>query len=94
MTTRHAKVTSRSVQITASYTSTVQPLWDDRYKILGGKTGHTEAAGYCLLIEAEVGKRVVVIALLGGNTPDGRFQDFARLIDWLEPHRQATPAGR
>jgi D-alanyl-D-alanine carboxypeptidase len=90
MTTRHAKVVSRSEEITASYTSTVQPLWDSHPRILGGKTGHTEGAGYCLLIEAEVGKRVVVMAFLGGKTADARFADFARVVAWLE----ATAAPR
>jgi D-alanyl-D-alanine endopeptidase (penicillin-binding protein 7) len=94
MTTRHAQVVSRSEQITASYTSTVQPLWDPhpkpkakakaKAKILGGKTGHTDGAGYCLLIEAEIGKRVVVMAFLGGKTADARFADFARIVAWLE----------
>jgi len=84
MTTRHARVVSRSEAIAASYTSTVQPLWDDHFKIVGGKTGHTQAAGHCLLIEAEVAGRVVVIALLGGTTSHVRFDDFARLVRWLE----------
>lgn len=83
MTTRHAQVVSKSEQITASYTSTVRPLWDARYKILGGKTGHTDGAGYCLLIEAEVGKRPVVMAFLGGRTDAARFADFAKIMAWL-----------
>jgi len=83
MTTRRARVVSRSEAVAASYTSTVQPLWDDRYKILGGKTGHTSGAGYCLLISAQLAGRPVVIALLGGKTASARFDDFARLADWL-----------
>lgn len=83
MTTRHATVVSTSARITAHYTSTVQPLWDDRYKILGGKTGHTDAAGYCLLIEVELDHRPIVMAFLGGATSDARFADFARLVRWL-----------
>jgi D-alanyl-D-alanine carboxypeptidase len=84
MTMRHARVVSRSEAITASYTSTVQPLWDTHYKILGGKTGHTDGAGYCLLVEAEVARRVVVMAFLGGKTAEARFVDFARVVAWLE----------
>jgi D-alanyl-D-alanine endopeptidase (penicillin-binding protein 7) len=83
MTTRHARVVSRSDEITARYTSTVRPLWESRYKILGGKTGHTDGAGYCLLIEAEISGRLVVIALLGGKTDAARFEDFAHLAAWL-----------
>lgn len=84
MTTRHAQVVSKSEEITASYTSTVAPLWDKHPKILGGKTGHTDGAGYCLLIEAEVERRVVVMAFLGGRTAAARFSDFAKLVAWLE----------
>ncbi|TMQ13024.1 MAG: D-alanyl-D-alanine carboxypeptidase [Deltaproteobacteria bacterium] len=84
MTTRHAQVVSRSAAVTASYTSTVRPLWDPHYKILGGKTGHTDAAGYCLLISIDVAGRRLVISLLGGKTPGARFDDFARLVEWLD----------
>jgi len=96
MTTRHARVMSRSAAIAASYTSTVQPLWDRRYKILGGKTGHTDAAGYCLLISAEVAGRRVVMALLAGTTSQARFDDLARLIAWLaaEPPGPGASAAR
>lgn len=85
MTTRSATVVSKTEEITAHYTSTVQPLWDrdKRYKILGGKTGHTDGAGYCLLVEVALERRVVVMAFLGGKTSEARFTDFAKLIDWL-----------
>lgn len=83
MTTRHATVTSRSGGVTAEYTSTVAPLWNDHLKVRGGKTGHTEAAGYCLIIEVELGKRTVVIALLGGETSEARFRDLDALVAWL-----------
>lgn len=87
LTTRHRTVTSRSGKITAHYTSTVAPLWDARYPIRGGKTGHTEAAGYCLAIVATLGHRDVAFAFLGGAAPADRFEDFAKLADWLaNPH--------
>jgi D-alanyl-D-alanine carboxypeptidase len=84
MTTRRARVVSRSEAITASYTSTVRPLWDDHYRIIGGKTGHTDGAGYCLLIEAQIARHAVVMAFLGGKAPGARFADFARVVAWLE----------
>ena len=92
MTTRHARITSKSEEITARYTSTVKPLWDPRYKILAGKTGHTDAAGYCLLIAVKLGERRFVIALLGGQTPDQRFRDFEALMAWLEAELPAPSA--
>jgi len=61
-------------------------------KILGGKTGHTDAAGYCLIIEAEIDHRAVVMAFLGGKTSDARFTDFAKVVRWLaRPTVAAAP---
>jgi len=81
--TRYARVVSQSEAVTIDYTSTVRPLWNRRFTILGGKTGHTEKAGYCLLIGAHIGTRSVVMALLGAPTYDARFDDFERLAAWL-----------
>ena len=83
MTMRHATVVSESGAITAHYTSTVAPLWDDRFTIRGGKTGHTGAAGYCLVIVARIGRRDVAMAFLGGAEPGARFDDFAKLAQFL-----------
>jgi D-alanyl-D-alanine endopeptidase (penicillin-binding protein 7) len=84
MTTKWAKVTSKSGDIVADYTSTIAPLWNPRYKIVGGKTGWTEAAGYCEVVAAEVGGRTVVIALLGAARRQARYDDFMALARWLE----------
>jgi len=81
--TRYARVTSLSEVVTIDYRSTVRPLWNRRYHILGGKTGHTEAAGYCVLVGVRIGERSFVIALLGAPTYDARFDDVDRLVAWL-----------
>lgn len=83
LTTRHADIASTDGSITASYTSTVWPLWSKRYRIAGGKTGHTEAAGYCVAIAAHVGTRDVVMTFLGAPTRAASFEDFDSLADYL-----------
>jgi len=48
----------------------------------GVKTGHTEAAGYCLVFEAAHTDRRLVGVVLGEKTDAGRFTDAAALLDW------------
>jgi D-alanyl-D-alanine endopeptidase (penicillin-binding protein 7) len=84
MTTRWARVTSRTGEVVAEYTSTIAPLWNTRYKVVGGKTGWTEAAGYCEVVAAEIGGRTVVIALLGAARRQARYDDFMALARWID----------
>ncbi|HEY5950327.1 MAG TPA: serine hydrolase [Kofleriaceae bacterium] len=86
MRTRYARITSQSEAVTIEYKSTVLPLWSKQYKIRGGKTGTTDAAGHCMVIGAEIDGRAVTIALLGGDTANSRFLDFARVAHWLDTH--------
>lgn len=54
-----------------------------KYKgALGVKTGYTDKAGYCLLFAAKRGKTVQLGVVLGSPTPNRRFADAARLLDW------------
>jgi len=87
MTMRYTRVISQSADVVADYKSTVQPLWDKRYRIRGGKTGWTEEAGYCLIISAEIGERTVVMAFLGAKHKDARYGDFAKIAEWLAESR-------
>ena len=84
MRTRYARIRSQDEAITIDYKSTVKPLWSKLYKIRGGKTGTTDAAGHCLLIALDVGDRTYTLALLGGETANSRFLDFAKLAHWLD----------
>jgi D-alanyl-D-alanine endopeptidase (penicillin-binding protein 7) len=84
MRTRYARITSKSEAVTIDYKSTVLPLWDRHYKIRGGKTGTTEAAGHCMLIGTTIAGREVTIAFMGGESVNSRFLDFAKLARWLD----------
>jgi D-alanyl-D-alanine endopeptidase (penicillin-binding protein 7) len=54
------------------------------YPVLGGKTGYTEAASYCLIVAARVEGRSLAMALLGSHGKDTRFADFGRVASWFK----------
>jgi len=51
--------------------------------VIGIKTGSTNAAGYCLLFEAQHGGTLIGVVLDSSATnPRARFTDAARLLNW------------
>lgn len=48
----------------------------------GVKTGHTSAAGYCLVSAAERGGAPVIALVFGCDSADACFRDSAALFDW------------
>jgi serine-type D-Ala-D-Ala endopeptidase (penicillin-binding protein 7) len=94
MSTRWAEVKSKSGYNKIQYGSTNQPLIAGTYKVLGGKTGFTKAAGYCFVTGAEIDDHAYVIAVLGGDGKQTRFADFSRMAAWLDdgaPGAQVKP---
>jgi D-alanyl-D-alanine endopeptidase (penicillin-binding protein 7) len=84
MRTRYARISSKSEAVTIDYKSTVSPLWNRQFKIRGGKTGTTEAAGHCMVIGAKIDDRNITMVFLGGDSGNSRFVDFARLARRLD----------
>jgi len=56
-------------------------LWLDP-TVDGVKTGHTEAAGYCLIASSKRGSRRLLSVLLGGTSESGRAQESLKLLNW------------
>jgi D-alanyl-D-alanine carboxypeptidase (penicillin-binding protein 5/6) len=56
-------------------------LWLDP-SIDGVKTGHTEAAGYCLIASSKRGPRRLLSVLLGATSENGRAQESQKLLNW------------
>src|SRR6185436_10046616 len=56
-------------------------LWIDP-SVDGVKTGHTEAAGYCLIASSRRGGRRLLSVLLGATSEAGRAQESLRLLNW------------
>jgi D-alanyl-D-alanine carboxypeptidase (penicillin-binding protein 5/6) len=56
-------------------------LWSDP-SVDGVKTGHTEAAGYCLVASAQRGGRRLLSVLLGSTSEAARAQESLKLLNW------------
>ena len=66
------------------YGTTNQPLVTRKHDVIGGKTGYTEAAGYCFVTGARANGREVVMAFLHADGKQTRFADFDRVATWIE----------
>ncbi len=56
-------------------------LWTDPY-VDGVKTGHTDAAGWCLIASAKRGERRVLSVVLGANSDASRAVESQKLLNW------------
>ncbi|MGE5185118.1 MAG: D-alanyl-D-alanine carboxypeptidase family protein [Acidobacteriota bacterium] len=77
------------------YATTNEPLRAKRYDVIGGKTGYTDAAGYCFITAARFDGKEVVMAFYGAEGKQTRFADFNRVAAWIErgaPGAKAVPA--
>jgi D-alanyl-D-alanine carboxypeptidase (penicillin-binding protein 5/6) len=68
------------------YNNITQPnrnrlLWIDP-SVDGVKTGHTEAAGYCLIASSHRGGRRLLAVLLGSTSEATRAQESLKLLNW------------
>lgn len=103
MGTTTAEVRSKSAYAKIRYNTTNVPMILAQWKVMGGKTGYTHAAGYCFITGAEVAGRHYVFAFLGADGKDTRFADFTRAARWIDagapgakvaPRTKAAPAAR
>jgi serine-type D-Ala-D-Ala carboxypeptidase (penicillin-binding protein 5/6) len=56
-------------------------LWADP-SVDGMKTGHTDAAGYCLVSTAQRGDRRVISVLVGAESEATRAEESLKLLNW------------
>jgi D-alanyl-D-alanine carboxypeptidase (penicillin-binding protein 5/6) len=68
------------------YNNITQPnrnrlLWLDP-TVDGMKTGHTDAAGYCLIASSKRGERRLLSVLLGSTSEATRAQESQKLLNW------------
>jgi len=68
------------------YNNITQPnrnrlLWTDA-SVDGVKTGHTEAAGWCLIASAKHGERRVLAVVLGAASDAARANEAQKLLTW------------
>ena len=58
-------------------------LNQDAYKIIAGKTGYIEEAGYCLVSQVEKDGHQVIGVVLGTESKEARFLEMKGLIWWV-----------
>jgi len=68
------------------YNNITQPnrnrlLWSDPH-VDGMKTGHTDAAGWCLVATALRGDRRVLVVVLGASSDAARASEAQKLLNW------------
>jgi D-alanyl-D-alanine carboxypeptidase (penicillin-binding protein 5/6) len=68
------------------YNNITQPnrnrlLWLDP-AVDGVKTGHTEAAGYCMIASSRRNGRRLLAVVLGSTSESGRAQEALKLLNW------------
>src|SRR5438309_1322917 len=71
----------RDKKLTITQPNRNRLLWLDS-SVDGVKTGHTDAAGYCLIASSKRGPRRLLSVLLGGASENGRAQDSLKLLNW------------
>jgi D-alanyl-D-alanine endopeptidase (penicillin-binding protein 7) len=66
------------------YANTNRTLHRASYHSLGGKTGYTNEAKYCLVTASQVGERRLAFVFLGADGELTRYGDFNRVWTWME----------
>jgi D-alanyl-D-alanine carboxypeptidase len=72
---------------TINYANTNRVLHRDRFRVLGGKTGYTDEAGYCLITGVEMAGRRLAFVFLNADGELTRFADFNRVVGWMDVNR-------
>jgi D-alanyl-D-alanine carboxypeptidase (penicillin-binding protein 5/6) len=75
-------IAGRKVQVNSTdYLLSEFPV--DGINIFGGKTGHTEEAGYCFIgdFKNEADREIISI-VMGTNSNEGRFVETKKLVKW------------
>jgi D-alanyl-D-alanine endopeptidase (penicillin-binding protein 7) len=85
------EVVSKNGKRKVEYTNTNTPLITKRFDVIGGKTGFTDPAGYCLVSAAKIKGRPVVLAFYGAPEKQDRFDDFNAVAGWIEDGAEGAP---
>lgn len=65
-------------------------LWRDK-SVDGLKTGHTEAAGYCLVSSAKRGDMRLISVVMGTSSEDARVKETQKLLNYGFRYYETTP---
>jgi len=67
-----------------AFHNTNRLLQSNRWRIGLSKTGYIDESGRCLVMQAELNQRPVLIVLLDAEGKDSRFGDANRIRQWME----------
>lgn len=73
------------------YANTNRMLHRERFKTIGGKTGYTRPAGYCLISASRIAGHRLAFIFLGADGELTRFADFNRVWDWMAANGHIPP---
>jgi len=76
---------------TVAFNNTNRLTRNDDWHIGLSKTGFINEAGHCLVMQAEVADRDVIIVLLDAMGNNSRARDAARIKEWLEETEASEP---
>lgn len=84
LTKQYSFVNAAGVSKSAQNTDLLLDIFPrDGIKIVGGKTGHTDSAGYCFVGQfVNEGGHEVISVVLGGPDINSRFAETKHLISW------------
>lgn len=77
--------TSAGRSITVNSTDSLLEIFPyNNIELLGGKTGYTNAAGYCFVgkFQDQAGHEIISV-VLGGDYPNSRFKETKAMVDWV-----------
>ncbi|WP_124948492.1 serine hydrolase [Sulfuriferula thiophila] len=74
----------RSVERRVAFHNTNQLVRDENWDIGLSKTGFINEAGHCLVMQAKIAQKPVIIVLLDAYGKYGRINDAKRIKQWLE----------
>ncbi len=84
--TRHHAVAWRTVIREMAFNNTNQLVRNGDWDIGLSKTGFINEAGHCLVMQAKIASKPVIIVLLDAEGKYGRISDARHIRDWIEAH--------
>lgn len=83
-TRREEQATFSNPSYTLPFRNTNRLLWRDGWNIRLTKTGFTNAAGHCLVMNTIINNRPVMLVVMDAFGKQTHFADASRLRNWME----------
>ncbi len=91
-TVQKGKKVIKKSSYSVHYNNTNVSLRTSKFSVVGGKTGYTDLARYCLVVAAKIGGKRYAMSFLGAEGELTRFADFQRVCEWIESGKAGAQA--